>query len=71
MKITLDIADQKADFFLELLKSFQDFVQVEKQEDFSVPDWHLTELEKRFSHYKQDGQKVEEWKDVEKELEQL
>jgi hypothetical protein len=71
MKITLDIADQKADFFLELLHSFKDFVKVEKQEDFSTPDWHVTELEKRVLTYKQNTQQAEEWKDIEKELERL
>ena len=71
MKITLEVADQKADFFLELLKSFQDFVRVEKQEDFSTPDWHLAELEKRLSAYKQNPQQTEAWEDVEKELERL
>ena len=33
MKITIDIKDSKAAFFLELLQSFEEFITIEKAEE--------------------------------------
>lgn len=39
MKVTLDIQDSKAAFLLELLSSLE-YVTIDNNENFEVPEWH-------------------------------
>ena len=39
MKVTLDIEESKAPFLLELLNSL-DYVTIDGNENFEVPEWH-------------------------------
>lgn len=38
MKITVEVADQKVDFFMELLKHFENFVSIESVDNLSPSD---------------------------------
>lgn len=70
MKITIDIKDSKANFFLELLHSFRDFVSVEykQNEETELSPAHKKILDERLESYKQNPDNVIPWKEVLKEL---
>jgi hypothetical protein len=71
MKLTINIADEKAAFFLELLKSFDDFVTVEKPiEANSISDAHKSILDERLAAYDKAPDAVLDWETVKKEIEQ-
>lgn len=73
MKLTIEIADEKAAFFLKLLKSFDDFVKVEKTaetEPTNISDAHKTILDNRLAAYEKAPDAVLDWTTVKKEIEQ-
>ena len=70
MKITLDIKDSKAAFFLELLQSFEEFITIEKAEEMVLSKAHKDLLDSRLKKYQQNPKDLLDWEDVQKELEQ-
>lgn len=48
MKVTLDIDDSKAAFLLELLSSL-DYVTIDTDTQFEVPEWHKEIVRQRIS----------------------
>ncbi len=68
MRLTLNINDEKANLILELLKRFEDIVTIETVQD--IPVWHKTELENRLEAYRV-RPAVEQWDNIEAELEKL
>lgn len=52
MKITLDIKDSKAAFFLELLQNFEEFITIEKAEDVVLSKAHKKLLDSRLAKKK-------------------
>jgi len=68
MKITLEIKDNKADFFMELLGNL-DFVQVETDDNFVLTDTHKKILDERLLEYENEKDNPPiEWDDIEREL---
>ena len=67
MKITLNIPNNHAAFFMQLLESLNLDIKVEEKEDF--PEWHRAILEERLEKYK-DGDKSQflKWEDIKKEI---
>ena len=49
MKITLEIPNVHAAFFMQLLTNLNLDIQVQETED--IPEWHKTILEKRLAQY--------------------
>ncbi len=72
MKITINIKDGKAAFFLELLQSF-DFIAIEKTEpgeNDSLSDAHKKLLDERLANYKTDPDNLLDWDEVKKDIEE-
>jgi hypothetical protein len=73
MKLTIRIKDSKVAFFLELLRSFEDFITVEKVEetqDTTLSEEHKVILDERLTSYKSDPKSLLDWEQVHTELEQ-
>lgn len=68
MKITLDIPNTHAAFFMQLLESLNLGIKVEDKED--IPEWHKTILEERLAKYSNgDKSQFLKWDDIRKEIE--
>ena len=70
MKITIDIKDSKAAFFLELLQSFEEFITIEKAEEVVLSKAHKKLLDSRLAKYKKNPKDLLDWDAVQNELEQ-
>ena len=73
MKLTINIKDNKAAFFLELLKNFDDFISIESAEELDnikLSKEHKAILNERLANYKSDPENLLDWEDVRKDLEQ-
>lgn len=71
MKITIDIKDSKAAFFLELLQNFEEFVTIEKAEEVTkLSKAHKKLLDSRLAKYKKNPKNLLDWDKVQNELEQ-
>jgi hypothetical protein len=66
---TDDISQIKA--LKAFMKALNIKFEVSEQKTLLTPEWHLAEVEKRLSAYKQNPQQTETWEDIEKELERL
>lgn len=68
MKVTLDIPDNKYQFFMELVGSLK-FVKVE---DETIPQWQMDEVDKRLADFKNDPAQAIDFdtamNDIEKDL---
>ena len=72
MKLTINIKDSKVDFFLELLRSFEDFVTVEEagpNGDAELSEEHKALLDARLARYKDHPEELLDWEEVRSELE--
>lgn len=69
MKITIDLPDDKAIFFLELVKNLN-FSVVDNQLELDIPDFHKSILEERIEAYKRNPDDLLDWEDVKKGLEE-
>ncbi len=69
MKITLNIPDDKAIFFLDLVKNLN-FSIVDDQLELDIPDFHKQILDERIKPYKQNPDDLLDWEQVKKELDQ-
>ena len=68
MKITLDIPNAHAAFFMQLLKSLNLDIKVEETED--IPEWHKPILEERLAQYSNgDKSQFVKWDDLKKQIE--
>jgi len=70
MKITLDIKDSKAAFFLELLQNFEDFITIENAEEVVLSKAHKKLIDNRLAKYKKNPNDLLDWDKVQNELEQ-
>ena len=67
MKLTIRIKDHKVAFFLELLRSFEDFITVEQAEEMKeapLSEEHKAILDERLASYKNDPQSLLDWEQV-------
>ena len=68
MKITLEIPNAHAEFFMQLLQSLNLDIKVEETEE--IPEWHQTILEKRLAKYSNgDKSQFIQWEDIKKQVE--
>lgn len=67
MKLTIDIQEHKLAFFLELLKSFEDFVTVETESE-ELSDKHKAILDQRLNHYSKHPEDVVDWQVLKAQL---
>jgi organic radical activating enzyme len=68
MKITLEIPNAHAAFFLQLIESLNFNVKIEDKQD--IPDWHKPILEERLAKYSNgDKSTFKKWDDIKKEIE--
>ena len=71
MKLTLDIPNNQADFFLQLIRNLNFDITIEKKEtDMSIPEWHQAILEERLAKYETDTSGFIKWEDLKKDIEQ-
>lgn len=69
MQLTLQINEQKVDFFLELIRSF-DFVSVVLDEsDTALSEEHKSILDKRLASYSANPEQLIPWATVKKSIE--
>ncbi|MEM8528584.1 MAG: hypothetical protein AAGG68_28355 [Bacteroidota bacterium] len=69
MKITLKVEEAKADFFLELLHNFEDFITIESTTAPDLTPMHKEILDERLDlFYKAEPEDLLDWEEVEKEL---
>ena len=71
MRITLEINNAKAAFFLELLQSLSDFVTVEEAigyETAELSEEHIAILEERLAAYEQAPDSAVDWEDFQKQI---
>jgi len=70
MKITLDIPDNKYQFFLELVKNLT-FVKVD-DDDEAIPEWQMIEVNTRLENHKNNPDQAMDFDaamdDIEKDL---
>jgi Putative addiction module component len=70
MKLTLDIPNHQADFFLQLIRSLNFDITIEKKEaDMDIPEWHKAILEERLAIYETDTSGFVKWDDLKKDIE--
>jgi Putative addiction module component len=70
MKLTLDIPNNQADFFLQLIRSLNFDITIEKKEaDIDIPEWHKAILEERLELYETDKSGFVKWDDLKKDIE--
>jgi hypothetical protein len=68
MKITLEIPNIHASFFMQLLDSLNLGIKVEEKED--IPEWHKAILEERLAQYSNgDKSQFLKWEDIKKGIE--
>jgi hypothetical protein len=67
MKITLNIPDDKAIFFLDLIKNLN-FTIVNDQIELDIPDFHKKILNERMESYKKNPGEELDWDQVKKDL---
>jgi hypothetical protein len=63
MKITLNIEEDRLDFFLELIRNFE-FVEVDIPENAAFLKEHLLILEERLAAYESQPDNLVSWEDV-------
>jgi hypothetical protein len=68
MKITLDIKEDKLNFFLELIRNFE-FVKVDKSETTLLTQAHLDLLEERLNTYELQPDNVISWEQIRASIE--
>ena len=70
MKLTINIKDHKAAFFLELLQNFEDFISIEETEEdgATLKKEHKILLDKRLKKYKKNPENLMDWEDARKEF---
>ena len=64
MRITLEVNNAKAAFFLELLQTMSDFVVIENAagyEELALTDEHIFILEERLAAYEQTPSSLTDW----------
>lgn len=70
MKLTLDIPNNQADFFLQLIRSLNFDITVEKKEtETNIPEWHQAILEERLAKYETDTSGFIKWEDLKQDIE--
>jgi hypothetical protein len=67
MKITLNIPDDKAIFFLDLIKNLN-FTIVENQYELDISESHKKILDERMAEYKRNPDNLMDWDQVKREL---
>ena len=67
MKITLNIPDDKAIFFLDLIKNLN-FSIVNDQLELDIPEWHKKTIDERLQWVKNNPDKILKWDDVKNDL---
>lgn len=68
MKITLEIPNNHAAFFMQLLESLNLGIKVAEKED--IPEWHKSILEERLAQYSNgDKSQFLKWEDIQKTIE--
>jgi hypothetical protein len=70
MKLTLDIPNNQVDFFLQLIRSLNFDIKIDKKEtDIEIPKWHTAILEERLSLYETNTSGFVKWEDLKKDIE--
>ncbi len=70
MKLILDIPNNQAEFFLELIKSLNFEIKIDKKEsEIDIPEWHEPILEERLAKYETDTSGFVKWEDLKKSIE--
>jgi hypothetical protein len=70
MKLILEIPNNQADFFLQLIRSLNFDITIEKKEvDADIPEWHKAILEERLSIYETNPSGFVKWDDLKKDIE--
>jgi hypothetical protein len=71
MKLLLDIPNSQADFFIQLIRSLNFDIHIEKKEsDTDIPEWHQSIVEERLMKYETDTSSFIKWDDLKKNIEQ-
>ena len=65
---TITIADDKVDFFKELIKNLPFVSDFREKSDYEIPEEHKTIVKERINKYKNSPQNYQEWDDIEKRL---
>jgi len=68
MVLSVEIQDNKFNFFIELMKSLT-FVKVDENQLNAIPEFHKNIVGKRLNNYLQNPNDTKEWDEVKKELE--
>jgi hypothetical protein len=69
MKLILDIPNNQADFFMQLIRSLNFDMRIEKEEtdtDTDIPKWHKAILDERMDKLRTPDTAFYSWKDVKK-----
>ncbi len=68
MKITLEVPNIHAAFFMQLLESLNLGIKLAEKED--IPEWHVPILEERLARYSNgDKSQFLKWEDIQKKIE--
>jgi len=68
MVLSVEIQDNKFNFFIELMKSLT-FVKVDENQLNAIPEFQKNIVGKRLNNYLQNPNDTKEWDEVKKELE--
>jgi putative addiction module component (TIGR02574 family) len=69
MQLTLQINEQKAAFFLELIRSFDFVTVIEDESNTELSEAHKAILDKRIESYTANPERLIPWSEVKKSIE--
>lgn len=69
MKLTIQVNEQKADFFLELIRSFDFITVITDDTNAELSEAHKAILAKRLAVYQDNPERLIPWEDVQKSIE--
>ncbi len=67
-QFTKTVADDKVDFFVELMESITFVKEVKEEKGFEVPEEHKTLVRERIAKYKNSPDSYLEWDEIEEKL---
>jgi hypothetical protein len=67
-QFTITVADDKVDFFVELMESNTFVKEVKEEKGFEVPEEHKTIVRERIAKYKNSPDSYLEWDEIEENL---
>ncbi len=67
-QFTITVADDKVDFFVELMKRITFVKEIKEEKGFEVPEEHKSLVRERIAKYKNSPDSYLDWDEIEEKL---